>query len=202
VVMFGVHKGPGSIKEHLEALRRTALGVFALKRCKEIGKHPIVYVAAMAENTGQEQLKAVLSALYGSVPFAPEHHDMPKPYLGKPFEIVNAGQHPGLPDVVYAGQAGAEDNAKLREFSELAEETLDGEAITARPTGSESTLLELQPGMPTERIDKPPRLVDTTRIDKDVEVKFGLATEKVDKPGEQDDTEFVPRPPGKGTARD
>jgi hypothetical protein len=198
LVLFGVHKGAESVGEHLGALRRTALGVFALQRCKEIGKHPIVYVAAMPDDTEDERMQAVLSALYSCVPFAPRHHAVPRPYRGKPFELVNAGKHPGLPEAYMAGVPAEDYTDASPDFTELDDDTLTGESVTARPT--DRSTAELQQGMPTERIEKPPRLADTTRIDKDVEEKFGLVTEKVDKPDGFDDTEFVP-PPGKAPGK-
>ncbi|MCC7510622.1 MAG: hypothetical protein IT464_14765 [Planctomycetes bacterium] len=210
LVMFGVHKGEVSIHDYLEKLQKMSLGVFALNRCREIRKSPIVYSAALPDDIDLGELAAILALLYEANPFAPKHHAMPKPYHGGQFLIKNVGKNPGLPEEIFRGTHGP--------ISKDGDATVDGEAdaamaqaisaeaaITRRMTPEEMELRGIatekvaRPGahIPTERVDKPPRLVETAKIGKD-DIAHGLATEKVDKPAVHAEahhkTEFVPKP--------
>lgn len=216
-VMFGVHKGDESIKDHLLKLQKMSLGVFALNRCKEIKKHPTIYVAALPDDADLGDLAAILSLIYGAVPFAPKHHAMPAPYAGENFHIKNAGRNPGLPEEVFhrdkvsdsdktrdgdATQDGEADAAMSAAIAAEAQATrrLTQEEMEVRGIATEK--VAKPPGqIPTEKLEKPPRLVETTKVDKN-KLEQGLATERVPKPpgvnkaADNGDTEFVPKPNG------
>lgn len=211
-VMYGVHKGDISIHDHLEKLQKMSLGVFALNRCKQIAKSPIIYAAAVPDDTDLGELAAILALLYEATPHAPQHHAMPKPYKGAPIHVKNTGKNPGLPEEIFRGAGPA--------VTHDGDATVDGDAeadaamakaisaeaaITRRMTPEEMELRGIatekvaKPAahIPTEKVEKPPKLVETTKLDKD-NIAQGLATEKVDKPQgpaeSHHKTEFVPKP--------
>lgn len=222
-VLFNVHKG-GTLRDHLEKLIKMSLGVFALKRCQEIRKQPIVYAALLPEDTDLGEMAAMLSLLYGAVPFAPKHHAMPKPYDGEPMRLVNAGRAIGLPsEIVFgAGKTRVADSDQTRNEdadSAMSAAVAKEAAVTRTMTRQDMEVSGLATervakpakgeSLSTEKVDKelpPPRLVETTKVDKDAPPKLvettkidrdsighGLATERVAKPGGAI-TEFVPRP--------
>lgn len=210
-VLFNVHKG-GALRDHLDKLIKMSLGVFALKRCQEIRKQPIVYAAFLPDDTDLGDLAAILSLTYGAVPFAPKHHAMPKPYDGEPIRINNTGRAIGLPsEIVFgAGKARVADSDQTRDGESDADAAMSAAvaqeaAVTRTMTRQDMEVSGLatervakpeREPLSTERVDKPaeprPHLVETTRIDKE-DVAQGLQTERVAKPGEAV-TEFVPRP--------
>ncbi|MBE7490604.1 MAG: hypothetical protein HS108_02405 [Planctomycetes bacterium] len=212
-VLFNVHKGGGNLRDHLEKLLKMSLGVFALKRCQEIRKQPIVYAAFLPDDTDLGDLAAMLSLLYGAVPFAPKHHAMPKPYDGEPMRLVNTGRAIGLPGEITFGSGkprvadadqtrNGEADADAAMSAAIAQEaavtrTLTREEMQVSGLATERVAKPARDGaLSTEKLDKPdaprPHLVETTRIEKD-DVAQGLATERVAKPGDNV-TEFVPRP--------
>jgi hypothetical protein len=219
-ILFGVHKGDESLKEHLLKLQKMSLGVFATNRAREIRKHAIVYAAALPEDTDLGELAAVLSLIYQTVPFAPKHHAMPAPYQGEPMHIRNTGRPPGLPDEIAHGtgketpgkdgdatQDGEADAAMAAAIAAEAQATrrltqaeMDARGIATEKVEKPPRLVEtakvdkddIEQGMATERV---PKFVETTRVDKD-QIEQGLATERVPKPEQPADTEFVPRPGG------
>jgi hypothetical protein len=216
IVMFGVHKGEGeeSVKAHLEGLGKTALGVFITKRCKEIRKHPIVYVAALSDDTDIGELSNILSILYGATPFAPKHHAMPQPYTGPAVTIINSGKVPGIAAELQAGEGLAEprrkdaDSTSDPEADEAMSKAIANEAAATRrmtqaemdARGIATEKVDKPHHLATEKVDKPPKLVETTKMDKD-DVRLGIETERVPKPPEiagaaESDTEFVPKPKG------
>lgn len=201
-VLFNAHKG-GTLRDHLEKLIKMSLGVFAAKRCQEIRKQPIVYAAFLPDDVDLGDMAAMLSLLYGAVPFAPKHHAMPKPYDGDPMRIVNAGRAIGLPSEINfgAGRSRPADSDQTRDGDAEADAAMSAAvaqeaAVTRTMTREDMEVSGLateriakpQQPLATEKLDKPdaprPHLVETTRIDKD-DVAQGhqpLATEKVDKP--------------------
>lgn len=208
-VLFHLHKG-GPLREHLEKVMKMSLGVFALKRCQEIRKQPIVYAAFLPDDSDLGEMAGLVSLLYGALPFAPKHHAMPKPYDGEPIRVLNTGRAIGLPSEIAFG-AG---KTRLAD----SDQTSDGEAnaamsaaiaqeaaVTRTLTREEMALSGIatervaKPDRPevigTEKLDKPavPRLIETTKIDKD-DIGQGLATERVPKPAHEHNTEFVPKP--------
>ena len=215
VVMFGVHKGDETVKEHLTKLQKMSLGVFALNRCKDIKKHPTIYVAALPEDTDLGDLSSILSLVYGAVPFAPKHHAMPQPYQGENFHIKNTGRNPGLPeemfhrdktadsddtldpDATHDGDADAAMEAAIAAEAQATRRLTQAE-MDARGIATEK-VAKPESHIPTEKLEKPPRLIETTKVDKE-KLEQGLATERVPKPPGVDanqpagDTEFVPKP--------
>lgn len=206
-VLFNAHKG-GTLRDHLEKTIKMSLGVFALKRCQEIRKQPIVYAAILPDDTDLGDLSAILSLLYGAVPFAPKHHAMPKPYDGDPLRITNAGRAIGLPSEINfgtgpsAGRPADSDQTRDGEADAAMTEAVAKEmAVTRTMTRQDAEISGLATervskpqALSTEKLDKPdpPKLVETTKISKE-DVAQGMATERVAKPGASI-TEFVPRP--------
>jgi len=211
-VLFNVHKG-GTLRDHLEKQLKMSLGVFALKRCQEIRKQPIVYAAFLPEDIDLGDLSAILSLTYGAVPFAPKHHAMPKPYDGDAVRIVNSGRAIGLPSEITfgAGKTRTADSDQTRNGENEADAAMSAaiakEAAVTRTMTREDMEVsglateriakpEKDQALSTEKLDKPapPKLVETTKIEKE-NIAQGLATERVPKPGGGGAiTEFVPRP--------
>lgn len=190
-VMFGVHKGDETIREHLLKLQKMSLGVFALNRCKEIKKNPTIYVAGLPEDTDLGDLAAILSLLYGAVPYAPKHHAMPAPYQGEAFHLKNTGRNPGLPEEIFhrekkpAGDSdathdGSADKAMAAAIAAEAQATrrLTQAEMDVRGIATEKVAKPVE-HLSTEKIEKPPKLVETAKVDKDH--IHGLATERVPK---------------------
>ncbi|MCF6228041.1 MAG: hypothetical protein L3J82_05140 [Planctomycetes bacterium] len=183
VVMFGACHGE-PVREHLENLQKTALGVFALNRCKEIKKNPLIYVAALPDDTDAGDLSTIVSLLYSMVPFAPEHHAMPAPYEGKAVLVKNIGSNIALPEEIFAG-SGDKSEPSLPSADETVDSAADNAmrkaieseaAITRRMTQDEMDAK----GIATEKLAKPNALVETAKISK--EELGGIATERIDRP--------------------
>ena len=193
-ILFGLHKGDETINEHLAKLQKMSLGVFATNRAKEIRKHPIVYVAALPDDTDLGDLQGVLSLIYKSVPFAPKHHAMPPEYTGEPMLVKNAGRAPGLVEEIFHGKGKSEkpkdsdatqdvdaDRAMEAAIAAEAQATrrLTQEEMDARGIATEK-VAKPNEHLATEKIDKPPKLVETAKVDKE-DIERGMATERVPK---------------------
>jgi hypothetical protein len=199
-VLFGVHSGP--LRGHLAGLLKTSLGQFIIGRCAEIKKKPIVYAAALPDGA---DLPAILALVYGAVPFAPRHHNMPAPYKGEPVRILNSGRAIGLPaDISFGVEKGFldDDETHISAADKAMRAAMDSDAQATgirNPDAGGSAVTERVDKapelLPTEKVPKPQaRLIDTEKVNKDLPVR-GLATERVARPtGTVDDTEFVPRP--------
>jgi hypothetical protein len=209
LVMFGACHDE-VIREHLENLQKTALGVFALNRCKEIKKNPLIYVATLPDDTDAGDMSSIVSLLYAQVPFAPKHHAMPQPYEGKAILVKNSGSKVGLPEEIFAGKGGQSEpelpasgddtvdgsaDAAMRKAIEaeaavtrtLTQEEMDAKGIATEKVPKPNPMVETAKipkeeltGIATERIERP-KLVETAKLDRD-DVAMGMATEKVDKP--------------------
>lgn len=214
LIMFGSHKG-GAAKEHFENFPKTAFGAFVKRRAEEIKKRAIVYLAAVPDDTPDEDLAAFLSLLYGAVPFAPKHHAMPAPYAGEPLHILNKGRAIGLPAEVFhskgekqrAEDAASSDDTVDPDVAMAMAAAQDAQATRilapddSDPGGLETAKLQ-RPGTPlaTEKVEKPNRFIETEKIDKN-KIAAGMDTEKIPKPpaGRRSlATERVPKPPGVG----
>ena len=210
-ILFNVYKGDEPVKEHLLKMQKMSLGVFVANRAKEIAKHATVYVAPLPDDTDLGELAAILSLIYGAVPYAPKHHAMPPAYEGESVLILNDGRNPALPQEILHGirddAAATQDPDSTRDGtadSAMAAAIAAEAQATRRLTQAEMDVRGIatekvdKPGehMATEKLDKPPRLVETARVEKD-DVAQGLATERVPKPPDiaaNHDTEFVPKP--------
>jgi hypothetical protein len=194
-ILFNVYKGDETALEHLTRLQKMSLGVFAANRAKEIGKHSIVYMAALPQQTDLGDMASILSLLYQAVPYAPKHHAMPPKYSGENFHIKNAGRNPGLPEELFhreksdsdkthdpdATHDGGADAAMSAAIAAEAQATrrLTQAEMDARGIATEK-LAKPPNHIPTEKLEKPPKLIETTRIDKE-SAGMGLATERVPK---------------------
>lgn len=196
------------VREHLENLQKTALGVFAINRCKEISKNPLIYVAALPDDTDAGDLSTIVSLLYSKAPFAPKHHVMPAPYQGKAVLVKNVGSNIALPKEIFAGsgdkyepsQPSADETVTLaadatmrqaieaeaavtRHMSqnERDERKIATERIVRRKVLIETAKITKEEliGIATERIDRP-EMVETVKLDKE-DIENGMATERVDK---------------------
>lgn len=189
-VMFGVHKGDEPLRQFLHELQKKSLGVFVDRRCRDIRKHPTVYVAALPEDTDLGELGAILSVIYESVPYAPRHHAVPEPYDGEPIHVSNRGRNTGLPDEIEKGWDDPADG------SEDSDRTHDAEIDTGMDPNQDRSIAtekvphpdEAESQLPSERVDKPP-LVETARLDKD-NIPQGVETERVPKPSDEGDTRY------------
>ena len=225
-ILFGVHKGDESIKDHLIKLQKMSLGVFAVNRAKDIRKHPIVYAAALPQDTDLGDLAGILSLIYKAVPFAPKHHAMPAEFTGEPMLIQNNGRSPGLVEEIFHGKGKPQkpkdsDATQDIEADRAMEAAIAAEAqATRRLTQAEmdargiatEKVAKPQDHLATEKLDKPPTLIETAKVDKD-DIEQGLATERVPKLIETTKvdketleqglaTERVPKPPGTEQASD
>lgn len=204
-VLFNVHKG-GPLREHLEKLLKTSLGVFALNRCKEIRKQPIVYAAILPDDTDLGDLSSILALIYGVVPFAPRHSAVPKPYQGEPFKVINQGRPIGLPPEIGFGvetnqmldpDKTRDSDANLAMAAAIAQEaaTTRGSKFHDVDATHIATDRVARPEIiSTEKVDKPPSLIETSKVDKSG-APGNLKTERVPRPQLQlKKTEFVPHP--------
>ncbi len=206
VVLFGSYQGDEPVRRYLEKVQKMSLGVFAINRCKDIRKYPLVYVAEV-KDADEADLEAIRALLYEAVPFAPRHAAMPAPYQGEPFNIVNGGRNPGLPEEIFRGSKSVPDDAGATVVPEadaaMADAIAKEVAATRRMTPDEAQVSGIateRVGKPsahftTEKVEKPPRLIDTAKVDQ-ADMPRGMATERVDKPSAtgDDNTEFVPKP--------
>ena len=205
-VLFGAHQG-GPVREHLAALLKSSLGAFALERCKEIRKQAIVYAAILPDDTAAADLGAIVSLIYGAVPFAPRHHSMPPAYTGPPVRILNTGRVPGLPAEIKFGvdkHLLDPDQTRVGEANLAMAQAMARDAVATRALAPEDVgigglaterVARPEEVVATEKVAKPDGLIDTEKVDKEG-VGSGIVTERVLRPTDHvDDTEFVPRPP-------
>jgi hypothetical protein len=190
IICIGAHRGE-PLDEFLINLQKSAMGHFVRSRAAEIKKHPIVYVARLNESADFAEQAAIVSLIYDNLPFAPKHFAMPAKYSGGPIKLVNTGRTFGLkPEYVVGGSDdGQGENRRLDSNSTHNPEADQAMAAaisaevqaTRKVTRSEMDVR----GIATEKVDKPPGMIETERVEKPSPAV--LATERIDKPAELSD---------------
>lgn len=189
IIMLGAHRGE-PLREFLVNLQKSAMGHFIRTRAAEIKKHPIVYVARIDENWDFAEQAALISLLYDNLPFAPKHFAMPAKYAGPPLKLVNAGRTFGLkPEYAHGGTDDGE--GESRRLDSNATHNPDADAAMSAAIAAEVQAtrkvsreeMEVR-GIATEKVAKPPGMIETERVEK---APLVLATERIDKPPELSD---------------
>ena len=190
IICIGAHRGE-SLEEFLTNLQKSAMGHFIRTRATEIKKHPIVYVAKFDENADFAEQAAIVSLLYDNLPFAPKHFAMPAKYSGGSLKLVNTGRTFGLkPEYVVGGSDDGQ--GEKRRLDSNSTHNPDADAAMAAAISAEVqatrkvTRSEMDVrGIATEKVDKPPGMIETERVEKPAAT--ALATERIDKPAELSD---------------
>lgn len=189
IVVIGAHRGE-SLREFLVNLQKSAMGHFIRTRAGEIKKHPIVYVAKFDEAADFAEQAGVVSLIYDNMPFAPRHFAMPAKYEGVPLKIVNCGRTFGLkPEYLFGGNDDG--LGEKRQLDSNATHNPDADAAMATAIAAEVqatrkvTREEMDVrGIATEKVAKPPGMIETEKVGKPVSM---IETERIDKPRELSD---------------
>lgn len=190
IICVGAHRGE-PLEEFLVNLQKSAMGHFIRTRASEIKKHPIVYVARFDENADFAEQAAIVSLLYDNLPFAPKHFAMPAPYSGGALKLINTGRTFGLkPEYLVGGRDDGQ--SEKRQLDSNSTHNPDADAAMAAAISAEVqatrkvTRSEMDVrGIATEKVDKPPGMIETERVEKPAPTV--LATERIDKPAELSD---------------